>query len=318
MKKFYPLLITMLFITVFIISGCSGNSAGEKENKQAKGNESFPVTIVDGVNKKVTIESKPQKIVSLIPSNTEIAFSLGLNKQIVGVSNFDNYPEEVKKKTKIGERDFNVEKIVSLKPDLVLAHASGAHNAKEGLNQLRDAGITVLIVNEAENFDTVYESIEMIGKATGTYNKAKKITADMKDRLQEIEKKAQSIDKSEVKKVFIEVSPAPNIVAAGKKTFIDDMLGLIQAKNAVEANGWPKIDPEAVIESNPDTIITTYGYDTSDPIKNVTSRSGWQDINAVKNKAVADVHSDKVARPGPRLVEGVEELAKAVYPEVFK
>ena len=78
-----------------------------------------------------------------------------------------------------------------------------------------------------------------------------------------------------------------------------------------------KLTKKPIIASNPDVIITTYGFYVDDPVGQVTSREGWQDINAVKNKQVVDVHSDKVTRPGPRLVEGVEEVAKAVYPDIF-
>jgi iron complex transport system substrate-binding protein len=110
----------------------------------------------------------------------------------------------------------------------------------------------------------------------------------------------------------MEISPAPELYAAGKNTFIDEMLSIINAENIVKEEGWPKVDQEAIISSNPDVIITTYGFYVDNPVGQVTSREGWQDINAVKNKQVVDVHSDKVTRPGPRLVEGVEEVT-AVY-----
>jgi iron complex transport system substrate-binding protein len=99
---------------------------------------------------------------------------------------------------------------------------------------------------------------------------------------------------------------------------MDEMFQIINAKNVVTDEGWPKMDPEAVIKANPDVIITTHGHYTEDPVKNVTGRDGWQGITAVKNKEVVNVDSDAVTRTGPRIVQGVEELAKAVYPEVFK
>ena len=110
---------------------------------------------------------------------------------------------------------------------------------------------------------------------------------------------------------------APDMYAAGKNTFMDEMLTIIHAENVVTEEEWPKMDQEAIIASNPDVIITTYGFYTDDAVEQVLSREGWQDINAVKNKQVVDVESDKVNRSGPRLVEGVEEFAKAVYPDVF-
>ncbi|RSD28941.1 ABC transporter substrate-binding protein [Mesobacillus subterraneus] len=325
MKKVQGLLFA-LFITVLALAGCGGNeqekagtvaTTAKKDTAQQEAVQ-FPVTLTDAVQNEVTIEAKPEKIVSLMPSNTEIAFGLDLGEQIVGVSDFDNYPEEAAKKEKIGGMEFNVEKILSLKPDLVLAHASSADAGEAGLQQLREAGITVLVTNNAANFTEVYETIRLIGTATGKKEKAETVIADMEKKVEEIKTKAQEIKEVDRKSVFVEVSPAPEVYAAGKNTFIDEMLQIINAKNTVTEEGWPKMESEAVIKSNPEVIITTHGYYTSEPVKNVISREGWQNISAVKENRVVDVHSDKVTRTGPRLTEGVEELAKAVYPDIFK
>lgn len=322
MKKFNAFLFALL-LTVFALAGCSG--ADQQKVDTATKNETaqqaemkFPVTVTDAEEQKVTIEAKPEKIVSLMPSNTEIAFGLDLGEQIVGVSDFDNYPEEATKKEKIGGMEFNVEKIISLKPDLVLAHESSGQAAEAGLQQLRDAGITVLVINNAAKFAEVYETITLIGTATGEEEKAETLIADMKKKVEDIKTKAQAINEEDKKKVFVEVSPAPELYAAGKNTFIDEMLQIINAKNTVTEEGWPKMESEAIIKSNPEVIVTTHGYYTPEPVKNVTSREGWQNITAVKENRVVDVHSDKVTRTGPRLTEGVEELAKAVYPDIFK
>jgi len=324
-------LLFALLLVIGVLAGCGNNTdkpkenagteqnAGTEENQAAKQEEAaFPVTIKDALDNEVILEAKPERIVSLMPSNTEIAFALGLGNEVVGVNDYDNYPEEVNGKEKIGGMDFNVEKIISLNPDLVLAHASGAHNSAEGLQQLRDADITVLVVNDAKNFDEVYDSLNMIGTATGTKEEAEKLASEMKTKIDEIKAKAEEIKAEDRKTVFVEVSPAPEIYAVGVNTFMNEMLIMLNADNIITEEGWPKIDPEAVIERNPDVIITTHGYYTEDPIADVLGRVGWQDIAAVKNKQVVDVHSDKVTRTGPRLVEGVEELAKAIYPEVFK
>src|SRR5699024_2785390 len=186
-----------------------------------------------------------------IPSNTEISYALGLEEEIVGVSDFDNYPENVSEKEKIGGIDFNVEKIISLEPDLVLAHASTAANKKSSLQQLEDAGSQILIVNDAQSFTEVYDSIEMIGKATGTEKKANKIIEEMKNKLADIEKRAEDV--KEKKAVYVELSAEPEIYTAGKGTFIDEMLKIIDAENvAKEEEGWAKISEEAVIAFNPD------------------------------------------------------------------
>ncbi|MEH7307176.1 ABC transporter substrate-binding protein [Neobacillus drentensis] len=321
MKKLYSLLLVVL-LTVGVLAGCAEKKDQvNEENKSSVEKKTaeitYPLTLTDATQTKVTIEKKPEKIVSLIPSNTEIAFALGLDQEVVGVSDFDNYPEAATKKEKIGGQEINLEKIISLKPDLVLAHASSAHNSEAGLQQLKDAGIAVLVVNDAQNFDQVYDSIDMIGKATGETAKAEEMITAMKDKLADIKAKAQKI--KDKKKVFVEVSPAPEIYTPGKNTFMDQMLSIINAENiANDQEGWIKIDQEAMIKRNPDVIVTTYGYYVKNPKDQVLSRKGWESVSAVKNKNVVDVDSDRVTRPGPRIVEGVEELAKAVYPEVFK
>ncbi|GAJ41005.1 ABC transporter substrate-binding protein [Saccharococcus caldoxylosilyticus] len=316
-KQYIALLVVVL--TFGLLFGCSGaNESKAPANKEATKTEqsqaAFPVTVKDGLGEEVTIKSEPKKIVSLIPSNTEIAYALGLGDKIVGVSDFDNYPEDVKKKEKIGGMDFNIEKIISLKPDLVLAHASGAHNSKDGLKQLKDAGITVLVVNDAKSFADVYHSIELIGKATGTAGKAQEIINNMKTKLEEIKEKAKQIKPEEQMKVWVEVSPPPQIYTAGKGTFIDEMIQAISAKNVAGGlEGWPMVTEEKAVAYKPDVIVTTYGG-----AKQVLERAAWKDVPAVKNKRVYDVNTDLVSRPGPRLVEGVEELAKVIYPEIFK
>ncbi|MGE7765403.1 ABC transporter substrate-binding protein [Peribacillus sp. NPDC096540] len=319
MKKIFGLILLML-LTAGMMVGCSDATDEGKEKQQTNHaqHEAFPVTIKDATGEKVTIEQKPKKIVSLIPSNTEVVFALGLGKKVIGVSDNDNYPEETKEIEKVGGMEMNTELIVSLKPDLVLAHASSAHNSNEGLKQLKDAGIDVLVVNDAQSFDEVYESIDMIGQATGEHDKAKEIVTDLKTKLKDIQEKAKSVKEEERKTVLVEVSPSPEIYTPGKNTFMNEMLNIISAENAAaELDGWAKIDEESMIAANPDVIITTYGYYTKDPVSEVTGRKGWQDVNAVKNGQVFDVSSDLVTRSGPRLIEGVEELAKSVYPNLF-
>lgn len=323
MKKLYSL-IFILLLSFGVLTGCGDDKDKQvKEDDPSKGTEqvekqeqaAFPVTIKDATDTDVVIEKKPEKIVSLIPSNTEIAFQLGLADEVIGVSDYDNYPEEATKKEKIGGMEFNIEKIISLNPDLVLAHGSSM-SAAEGLQQLKDAGIKVLVVNDAQTIDAIYDSILMVGKATGTTKEAEETVKNMKEKLADIE--AKIADVTDKKVVYVEVGPAPENYTTGKNTFMDGMLQILKAENvAGDQEGWLIMDQEALIQKNPDVIITTYGYYIDDPVGQVMSRDGWQDISAIKNKQVVDVDSDRVTRPGPRIIEGIEELAKAIYPEIF-
>lgn len=316
MKKLAGLLLSLL-LAVGVLAGCGSAKAPEEpQNKQEKTAEVFPVTMKDASGQEIKIEKEPKRIVSLMPSNTEITYALGLGKKVVGVTKNDTYPEEVKKVEQVGDMNFSVEKVIALKPDLVLAHASAMQSAEEGLKQLRDAGITVVTVNDAASFKETYQSIEMIGKATGANRKAEELVKSMKSDLAAMKEKAESIPEKEEKTVFVEVSPAPDVYTTGKGTFMNEMLEAIHAKNAASAQeGWVKMTEESVIKLNPDAIVTTNGPSS---VKDIKKRSGWSGIKAVKNLEVYDVDPDLVTRPGPRLIKGVEELAEKIYPDVFK
>lgn len=316
-------LLALLFLLTFsVLTGCGTSDEPKKEEtKTEQGDakqEAFPVTIKDSTGKDITIEKKPEKIVSLLPSITEILFALGLDEEIVGVSDYDNYPEAATKKEKVGSQDMNLEKILALKPDVAFLQEYHLQNHANAVKQLEDAGITVVVPkgNQA-SFEDAYDVMQLIGKATGKEKEADKIITDMKEKVVAI--KEQSTNVKEKKKVWVEVSPQPDIFTTGKNTFMNEMLEMIGAENVAAAQeGWVKMSEEEAVKLNPDVIITTYGYYVDKPAEQVLNRKGWAEVNAVKNKQVFDVDSDATTRPGPRLVDGVEELAKTIYPDVYK
>ncbi|KMK97367.1 ABC transporter substrate-binding protein [Rossellomorea marisflavi] len=309
-------IVLALFLALGLLTACgtTDNKAEEKSSEKSSESVSEPVTVEDALGDDITLEKAPEKIVTLIPSNTEILFELGLGENVVGVTDFDNYPKEAADIEKIGGMEFNVEKIVGMKPDLVLAHESTAVSAKAGLDQIRDSGIPVYVVRDASSFDKVYTTIENIGKLVGENEKAEKVVSDMKDGIESIKEKTASV--KDKKSVYVEVSGEPEIYSTGKNTFVDEMLATINADNVMgDQEGWINVSEEDVLAKNPDVIITTYGEQA---VQQVLDRSAWKDVQAIKDEEVHDVNTDLVTRSGPRIVEGVEEIAKAVYPELFK
>ncbi|TSI11801.1 ABC transporter substrate-binding protein [Lysinibacillus sp. BW-2-10] len=325
MKK-WGLFCSTLLLSMGILVGCGSQEekAQDETTTDAKTeetsnatNESFPVTITDDANREVTIEEAPETIVSIQASNTEIAFALGLGDKIVGVSDYDNYPAETADIQKVGAQDINAELVLTMMPDMALVTDYHYNTHPQVLEKFEEAGIDVVVVGGAESFADAYDNIAMIGQATGTTDEADKIIADMKERLEAIKDKAASI--TEKKRVWVEVSPAPDIFTTGKNTFMHEMLESINATNvAEEHDGWVKLNEEEIVQLNPDVIITTYGYYIEDPKAEVLAREGWAEVPAIKDGNVFDVDSDTVTRPGPRLIEGVESLAKFIYPETFK
>jgi iron complex transport system substrate-binding protein len=322
-RKYVNIASIIFLLMLGVLTGCGQTNQEVKEEKKEtqqaaeEKTSSFPVTIKDDTGKEITIEKKPEKVVSLLPSSTEILFALGLDKEIVGVSDYDNYPKQALQKEKVGAQDLNVEKILALKPDVAFLDEYHSTNASDTIKQFESAGIKVVIVGSKSSFDQVYETIDMLAKATGTTEKAEEIIAGMKKKVEDIKKKAQNV--TEKKRVWVEVSPQPDIFTTGKGTFMQEMLDMIGAENvAADQQGWVKMDEEEIVKRNPEVIITTYGYYVDHPKEQVLNRAGWKEVEAVKNGQVFDVNSDMVTRPGPRLADGVEELGKFIYPDIFK
>ncbi|MCP2033721.1 iron complex transport system substrate-binding protein [Planomicrobium sp. HSC-17F08] len=310
-------------LAAMLLAGCGDQEAPTGETEETPvdtpkevAEVEFPVTMTDATGEEVVIEAEPEAIVSMMPSNTEIIYELGMGEKIVGVTDFDNYPEEAASIEKIGGQEFNVEKIISLQPDLVLSHEGGLGVGEAGIQQLRDAGLTVYVVSDAQNFDEVYETFSVIGQATGAMEEADALVSEMEAQVDEIEEQAGTV--TEPKKVFVEVGSSPEIYTTGSGTFIDEMLDILNAENtAGELEGWISMDPEAIVEKNPDVIISTEGAYVPDAVEKIKARNGFAEVTAVKEDAVYNVDSDKVTRSGPRLTEGLMEMAQAIYPEVF-
>lgn len=322
MKKYWKIGLSA-FLALGLLAACGEQSKNDKEaasqsqeQQVTKQQEAtFPVTITDATGKDIVLETPPERIISLIPSNTEILFGLGLNDKIVGVNDYDDYPPEVADKEKVGSMEFNIEQIVALQPDIVFAHESGIASLGGAMDQLEAAGVKVFVVTNASDFNETYTTIEQLGRATGKLPEAQKMIANMKAKVEEVQAKLQDV---KPKKVFVETSDEPEIYTPGKNTFMQEMLDMIHAENiAADTDGWFKIDAEQIITKNPDVIVVTYNY-VPDILTKIPQRAGFETITAVKNKAVVQVDENTTSRQGPRLADGLEELAKAIYPEAFE
>ncbi len=322
MKKYWKLGLSA-FLAMGILVACGqepkdDSTASEQQEQQGTNQleeATFPLTMTDATGKEIVLEAPPERIISLIPSNTEILFGLGLNDKIVGVNDYDDYPPEVADKEKVGSMEFNIEQIIALQPDIVFAHESGIASLGGAKDQLEAAGVKVFVVTNARDFNETYTTIEQLGRATGKLPEAEKIIANMKVKVEEIEAKLQDV---QPKKVFVETSDEPEIYTPGKDTFMQEMLEMIHAENiAADTDGWFKIDAEQIITKNPDVIVVTYNY-VPDILTKIPQRAGFDTITAVKNKAIVQVDENITSRQGPRLADGLEELAKAIYPEAFE
>ena len=303
-----------LLLTVLVACGNTEpdkNVASEDEQQSEQTAEhAFPVTVKDAEGTDVTITKEPKRIVSLMPSNTEILFELGLGDKIVGVNDNDNYPKEVADIEKIGGMEYNLEMIMALQPDLVVAHESGMYGLGDGAAQLEAAGIPVFVVKNAVTFEETYKTISQIGQLTGTTAKADEINKSIQAKLDEVSIEVKDVEQ---KSAFIVVGVEPDIYAVGTGTFLEEMLKAANIQNAVAEEGWPMYSAEQLVASDADYVIATYASDL-DILK---SNELFKTMKAVQSNSLVTVDGDITSRQGPRLAEGVELLVKAVYPELF-
>lgn len=320
LKNIWKLWLTSA-LAVFLLAACGGTAVDDKpETEKAPQEEAskeieelYPLTIKDADDKEVTVETAPATIVSLMPSNTEILFELGLAEEVIAVTENDDYPTEVEDKESVGGFELNIEKIISLNPEMVFAHEMLLGSSGEGLEQIRDAGIPVIVIDNAEDFEETYATIEMIGQVTDKVDEANKIIEGMKAQVEEVIEKTVKAENERT--VFVETSDAPEIYAPGSGTFVQEMLDMIGAKNMVTEEDWIMIDPEAIVNENPDVIVVM--YNAPDIVQSVKNRAGFDTVTAVTDNMVIQVDENLTSRTGPRLAEGLEEFAKAIYPEAF-
>lgn len=309
LKKSF-ILLTVALLVIGILSGCSSTT----DNTEVITEKGYPVTVKDDTGHEVTIESEPTRIISLMPSITETLFALGLEDKVIGVTAFDNYPENVQEKVEYVFQDGlkpNVEQIVNLQPDLILL---GSLN-EDLASQLNDLNIPVVTLNP-QNLDAVYQSIETLGIITNTQEKADEMVQAMKEKEASIIKKVATLDENEKVRVWVEVSI--DLWTAGKGTFMDELITKAGGINIVDQDGWIQYNEEKILDANPQVILTTYSYYVPNPSETILNREGWQDVEAVQTKHIVDLDSDLVTRTGPRIVDGFEEIAKALYPDLFK
>ena len=272
----------------------------------------FPTTLTDDEGTAVKLTAEPHKIVSLTPSATETLFALGVGDRVVGkVEDVSLYPPEaatVPDVAKFGTVD--VEKIVSLGTDLVIAGGNN-FNPPDKIAQLRTLGVPVVVLY-APDVPTVFSDIELIGMAVGKIAEAKDMTTSMKAGFDQIQAATTGLPKP---RVFYEIDASQKIYTAADRSFLAAMIEL--------AGGTPittgsttnfEIPLETLITKDPEIILLgDAAYGTTAEL--VEGRPGWKVMTAVKAKAITAVDDVVITRPGPRLVEGLRDLAAAIHPD---
>ncbi len=309
MRRF-AVLMTAFLALILLVSACG----------QAAPAATLPAPTPTAAPQPTAVQdtSIPQKIISLAPSNTEILFAVGAGSQVIARDDFSSFPESVKSLPSVGGNmgKYDLEKITSLAPDLVLVSPL---NSSDQVKAFEGVAKKVVNIPNPKTLDDLYANLTLVGQLTGHAADAEKLVASLQARVKVVTDKLAGI--SDRPKVFYELdgSEPAKPWTAGPGSFIDLLINMAGGQNAAAAlsSDYVQISQEELIIQNPDVILlgdSLYGVTA----EQVAARPGWDVLKAVKDNQVLPFNDDLVSRPGPRLVDGLEAIAKILHPDLFK
>ena len=304
-------LLPLLFL--LLIAAVATSCGGAEPTPVPVSAVSKTLAIQDSASRSIVIERAPQRIVSLSAAHTEILCAIGACNSIVGRGDFSDFPQEVLDKPKLGGLDINKEKLVELQPDFVLIFYQGHLTDLEQL-----LGEKVFLLEVPETLEGVFDQIRLLGQITGRSEEAERLAQEMTSRIARLEEKLEQVEQGP--RVFYELDAA--LFTISPQTFIGKMLTLLNAQNIAEGSAipYPQLTAEVAIEKDPEVILLAdaeaHGFGKESP-ETVRARPGWSQVSAVQNNRIYAINPNLVSRPGPRIVEGLEAMARLLYPDLF-
>ncbi|WP_294395103.1 ABC transporter substrate-binding protein [uncultured Clostridium sp.] len=317
MNKLLKKFTVGLLLAVFTlgITGC-GNTVGN-ENKGSinstssvnEGETKYPVKITDSFGTEITLEKEPQKVISIAPNITEMIFDIKAEDKLVGRTDYCDYPEDAEKIESIGTmRSPDVEKIISLEPDLVIA---STHFNEENAKKLQEAGIKVISLYEENDVTGVYTMLETLGTALNKNEQAKESIDDMKKTINEVTSSVNGLQEPTV--YYVVGYGESGDFSAPENTFVGGLIKLAGGKDIVPASDSWTFSLEALLEADPDIIVLRNGEK-----EQFMTAEGYKELTAVKEGRVYEIDNNLIDRQGYRNAEGVLKLAEIFHPEAFK
>ncbi len=269
------------------------------------------ILLVDDYGRVIKLDSLPERIVSIAPTPTEILFAVGAGDLVVGVDTYSDYPAEVANITKVGDFTLSTEVIISLQPDLII---SGDLVPTPQLELLEDQGIPFVIL-ATRTLDDVLKDIRLVGILTGHVNEANELADALEDRIDAVTNKTQAADLVKPR-TYMEYYP---YWTYGPGSFGNDLIALAGGINIAEntSSEYPMLTSEFVIAQDPEIIVYTVGPMTTTTADEISSRPGWDVITAVSEGSIYAVDDNLMSRYGPRIVDGLEDLAALLHPDLF-
>lgn len=307
MKGRTTLLAAALSAVALVLGACADDASNKPAANATPDSAAFPVTVGD-----VTLDKRPERIISLAPVMTEILFAVGAGEQVVAVDDQSNYPPEAPKSDLSGYTP-NAEAIATYTPDLVLL----TYDTNNIVQQLTELKIPVYLADAPQNLDDTYRQISDVGKLTGHADEADDLVQQMKDDIAEL--LADLPERNEKLTYYHEVDP--NYYTVTSKTFLGSLYAMVGLENIADpadadgsAGGYPQLSQEAIIQADPDFIFLADTKCCQQTPETVKARPGWDTLSAVKNNRVVVLDDDIASRWGPRVVD----LLRVIVDEVSK
>ncbi len=312
-------ILLVLSSLALFLAGCAsdrGSSLVNISTETPTGKSSISLT--DGLGRKVVLPAPARSVVSLAPANTEVLYAINAGPQVIGRDSFSDYPEAAKSAQDIGGSmgKYNTEAIVALKPDLVLA---GGINPPELVAALEQLGLKVYFLSNPVTLEGMYDNLETVGKLTGHSAEALALVDSLKKRVAAVEAKIVPLSYRPTVYYELDATDPTKPYTAGPGSFVDLLISRAGGTNIGRnlASQWAQISMEQLVIDNPTVIVlgdSAYGV-TPDSLK---QRTGWAGLAAIQKGQVYPFDDNLVSRPGPRLVDGLEALARLLHPGVFK
>lgn len=301
MKRTTKILSVIILLSVLLLTACKPVT---------------PQTYTDSLQREVTLLQPAQKIVSLAPSNTELLFAIGAGSQVVGRDDFSDFPAEAAQLPSVGGSmgDYNLEAIVALQPDLVLLSEL---NSSDLVQSLENLGLKVYYLGNPVEIEGLYTNLETLGKITGHEADATSLIESLKAKVSKVDELIATTSTRPLVFYELDATEPTKPWTAGPGTFVDQLITRAGGENLGGSldGAWVQISQEALIINDPEIIVmgdSIYGITA----EQVAERAGWENLKAVTDGQIYPFDDDLASRPGPRLVDGLIELARIIHPEI--
>ncbi len=315
-NKHIKSIIALTLALGIISTGCGSSNEPTTNTPSAESTLSTPTTLTDRSGVEITKPTEINSVITLVPSITETLVDLGLGDKIIGTDTYSLATEGLNPDVvELDAMTPDIEKILTLKPDVVIALGSANSASEDPLKQLTDAGILVTYIPTANSLDDISLDISFLGELTGTEQRATEIIVAFNSTINSIQEQVATYQDGG-KTVYFEISPAPYMYTFGSDVFLNEIIELLGCENVfADQESWIPATSEEVLARNPQMIFTN-NSDDANAVSEIQSREGWSVIDAVKNNEIYVVDKNSSSQPNEYVIECIKEMAQIIYPDI--